>query len=86
MSVEKFPNPGIPIPFTGRAIWDAPTPNDEQVWGVCYSIHGHCKGCPGSEIDDDGDEVVQGCRAHAEQAARCVMVGMDDKQKAALNE
>lgn len=74
MSVEAFPNSGVPAQVTGRQIWDAPAPTDKQVWAICPYLRNleRCKGCPRSEQDENYGEVTRGCRALAEEACRVV--------------
>ncbi len=72
--VIDIPTKGIPDQISPREIWDAPEPNDRQVWGVCPYLRNleKCKGCPPWE-DSRRGKVKRGCRALAEEACRVVV-------------
>ena len=62
-------------------LYGTPTPSDELVWAVCDNIahpkRACCKRCPKSFTDHDFGEMVHGCRAQAEDAARAAMAVLE---------
>lgn len=77
MTVAKLPTRGIPFKqVSAKEIWDAPEPNDRQVWGICPYLRNleRCMGCAAWE--DDHSPVKRGCRALAEEVCRIAMAAI----------
>lgn len=75
-TITKLPTRGIPSPVSTREKWDAPEPNDRQVWAVCPYLRNRdfkrCMGCPAWEDDPEYGRMKRGCRALAEETCRAV--------------
>jgi hypothetical protein len=83
MSIKRIPTAGVPLKQVAvENIWNAPEPNDRQVWGVCVYMRGlkRCQGCPAWEEGPYGPE-KRGCRALAEEACRVVMAAQTDREE-----